>query len=134
MKTSCTWPELQTFSFTVMAFRNLSSSFNPFARNTRFNSVSKCLYRSLSSLPLTISPGSNELASNSLSWRNLQIATRALHRDGLVVVEDVLDHAVLDKLNEKMIADSCVLQSAGDESPYNYNKGFARTTEVYFSN
>lgn len=58
-----------------------------------------------------------------MSWKNLELATRAFHRDGLVVLEDVIDHAKLDYLNEKMVEDARTLQSLGDASPYNYNKG-----------
>ena len=79
--------------------------------------------RNLSSLPITIPVSSQEVASKALSWPNLERATRALHRDGLVVLEDVIDHDVLDMLNVKMVEDSLTLQAAGDASPYNYNKG-----------
>jgi hypothetical protein len=80
--------------------------------------------RSLSSLPLSVKPSSDELSTNTLSWRNLQIASRALHRDGLVVLENVLDTARLDNLNEKMVQDARFLQAGGDKSPFNYNKGY----------
>lgn len=77
----------------------------------------------LSPLPLSVTPTPQELSDQRLSWRNLELATRALHRDGLVVIEDVIEHAKLDFLNHKMIQDALVLQSAGDQSPYNFNKG-----------
>lgn len=77
----------------------------------------------LGSLPLYVTPTPQELSDQRLSWRNLELATRALHRDGLVVIEDIIDHAKLDWLNQKMIQDALVLQSAGDQSPYNFNKG-----------
>lgn len=64
------------------------------------------------------------MSSGSLSWKNLELATRSLHRDGLVVLEDVIDHAKLDFLNQQMVVDAQILQSAGDV-PYNYNKGLA---------
>lgn len=79
--------------------------------------------RMLSSLPIVIKVSSQEVASNSLSLQNLELATRALHRDGLVVLEDVIDHAKLDKLNIKMSTDTTFLQSKGDAGPFNYNKG-----------
>ncbi len=81
------------------------------------------LRRTLSSLPISVKVSPQELASKSLTWQNLELATRALHRDGLVVLEDVIDHKKLDTLNIKMAEDAAVLQSAGDASPYNYNKG-----------
>ena len=83
----------------------------------------KPFLRSLSSLPIAVKVSPQEVSSNSLTWQNLELATRALHRDGLVVLEDVIDHAKLDRLNDKMAEDARTLQSAGDASPYNYNKG-----------
>ncbi|KAI9689429.1 MAG: hypothetical protein M1822_010080 [Bathelium mastoideum] len=54
-----------------------------------------------------------------------------------MVLENVLDHAVLDALNQRMVADARVLQSAGENSPYNYNKGNIQQdpplVEEYFS-
>ncbi|KAF2494558.1 phytanoyl-CoA dioxygenase family protein [Lophium mytilinum] len=79
--------------------------------------------KSLSSLPLSIKPSPSENSTGLLSWRNLQTATRALHRDGLVVIEDVIDPNTIDHLNTKLVSDARTLQSAGDASPYNYNKG-----------
>lgn len=77
----------------------------------------------LSSTPISISISPEEVASQRLSLHNLELATRALHRDGLVVLKDVVEHSKLDRLNEKMVKDAVILQSAGDDSPFNYNKG-----------
>ena len=66
---------------------------------------------------------SQEILGKQLSCRNLELAIRALHRDGLVVIENVIDHSKLDSLNERMTEDARILQSADDASPYNYNKG-----------
>ncbi|KAF1936336.1 phytanoyl-CoA dioxygenase family protein [Clathrospora elynae] len=91
---------------------------------------------SLSSTPLSILPSASELKNGSLSQRNQEIAVRALSRDGLVVLEDLIDHAVLDRLNEKMVKDAYELQ-ARKSSPYNYNKGNIQQdpplTEEWFS-
>lgn len=76
----------------------------------------------LSPTPIAIAPTSTELKNGALGRQNLEIAIRALTRDGLVVVEDLVDHAILDRLNEKMVKDAYELQSRKD-SPYNYNKG-----------
>jgi hypothetical protein len=86
-------------------------------------SSTKSFPRSLSSLPIAVKVSPQEVASDSLTWQNLELATRALHRDGLVVLEDVIDHAKLDRLNIKMAEDAHTLQSKGDASPFNYNKG-----------
>jgi hypothetical protein len=43
--------------------------------------------------------------------------------DGLVVLEDVIEHSKLDFLNEKMVSDALSLQGLGDKGPYNYNRG-----------
>ncbi|RFU27077.1 hypothetical protein B7463_g9275, partial [Scytalidium lignicola] len=77
----------------------------------------------LSSLPVVVHVSPSEVAAKRLTWKNLELATRAFHRDGLVVLEDVIDHSKLDALNKKMIEDAAILQAAGDASPYNYNKG-----------
>ena len=77
----------------------------------------------LPSEPLSIQVSEFELSSGRLNDQNLEIATRALHRDGLIVLENMVDHAKLDKLNEKMVKDAYELQSRGEDSPYNYNRG-----------
>lgn len=80
--------------------------------------------KKLSSLPITVSVSQSEALKGSLSWQNLELATRAIHRDGLVVLKDaVTDHSQLDILNERMLNDAKQLQNRGEDSPYNYNKG-----------
>jgi hypothetical protein len=91
----------------------------------------------LSSTPISILPTTAELKHGSLSQRNLEIAIRALSRDGLVVLENMVDHAVLDRLNKKTVQDAYELQARKD-SPFNYNKGNIQQdppmTETWFSN
>jgi len=65
----------------------------------------------------------SELTSGQLSARNLELAVRVLHLDGLVVVENAIPVAELDKLNEKMVQDARYLQSLGAKGPFNYNQG-----------
>lgn len=77
---------------------------------------------SLTSTPISIKPSSTELESGRLDQKNLEIAIRALQRDGLVVLEDLVPHSMLDKLNKKMVEDAYELQKKKD-SPYNYHKG-----------
>lgn len=74
-------------------------------------------------MPITIPVSPTEVSSKRLNLKNLELATRALHQDGLVVLEGVIDHLKLDVLNQKMVQDAMVLQAAGDASPFNYNKG-----------
>jgi hypothetical protein len=76
----------------------------------------------LSSTPISIVPSPSELKNSQLNQRNLEIAIRALSCDGLVVIEDLVPHATLDRLNVKMVEDAYELQSRKD-SPFNYNKG-----------
>jgi hypothetical protein len=76
----------------------------------------------LSSTPISIIPSPPEIQSGVLSQRNLEIAVRALSRDGLVLLENMVDHGTLDRLNAKMVEDAYELQSRKD-SPFNYNKG-----------
>jgi hypothetical protein len=77
----------------------------------------------LSSLPKIVHVSPEEKSSGNLTWKNLELANRALHHDGLVVLENAISHDKLDPLNKKMVEDARKLQAAGDESPYNYNKG-----------
>ncbi|KEQ68392.1 hypothetical protein M436DRAFT_58482 [Aureobasidium namibiae CBS 147.97] len=79
--------------------------------------------RNLSSSPVTVHITSQEIAARKLGWHNLEMATRALHRDGLVVLQDVIEHSKLDALNSTMIRDAYKLQALGDDGPFNYNKG-----------
>jgi hypothetical protein len=76
----------------------------------------------LSSSPISVVPSNAEIQNGLLNQRNLEIAVRALARDGLVVLENMVDHATLDRLNAKMVEDAYELQSRKD-SPFNYNKG-----------
>ncbi|EUC33792.1 hypothetical protein COCCADRAFT_4725 [Bipolaris zeicola 26-R-13] len=91
----------------------------------------------LSSTPISVVPSASEIKNGALNQRNLEIAIRALARDGLVVLEDMVDHAVLDRLNKKMVQDAYELQARKD-SPFNYNKGNIQQdppmTEEWFSN
>lgn len=75
-----------------------------------------------SSLPVTISPSKDEVDHLQLSPQNLEIAIRSLHKDGLVVIENVVGHASLDALNKVMIRDAYALRDKPD-SPFNYNPG-----------
>lgn len=76
----------------------------------------------LPSTPISIVPSSSELDAKQLNQRNLEIAIRALSRDGFVVLENMVDHVTLDRLDVKMVYDAYELQARKD-SPYNYNKG-----------
>lgn len=76
-----------------------------------------------SSLPVTIKPTAEELASGQLGSRNLEVAVRSLHLDGLVVIASVIPHDDLDHINAKMIQDARTLQARGKDSPFNYNVG-----------
>ena len=85
--------------------------------------------------PISIQVSPSEINNGYLSQKNLEITTRALQRDGLVVLEDVIPHEILDKLNTKMVEDAYDLQSRKD-SPFNYHKGNIQQdpllTEEYF--
>jgi hypothetical protein len=72
--------------------------------------------------PISIKVTNDEIQVQKLNWQNLEIATRGLHRDGLIVLENTIPHSTLDKLNSKMVQDAYTLQNKKD-SPYNYNRG-----------
>lgn len=84
--------------------------------------ITLLLEMTLQPTPIAVKPSAQELRDGKLSQRNLEIAIRALARDGLVVLEDLVESKSLDKLNEKMVQDAYHLQSQRD-SPFNYNKG-----------
>ncbi|KAJ2903068.1 hypothetical protein MKZ38_010489 [Zalerion maritima] len=73
--------------------------------------------------PVTIHPSPSEIRAQRLSDRNLETAVRHVHKDGLVVVEDVIPHDQLDLLNTKMVQDARSLQARGEDGPFNYNLG-----------
>ncbi|OJJ64001.1 hypothetical protein ASPSYDRAFT_84035 [Aspergillus sydowii CBS 593.65] len=77
----------------------------------------------LPSYPTSVRPSRPEIQNARLSPQNLEIAIRSLHRDGLVVVEDVIPHDCLTRLNDKMVKDAYALQARKEDSPYNYNPG-----------
>lgn len=79
--------------------------------------------RFASTYPVAIKPSRDELSNGRLGPRNLEKSIRALHEDGLVVIEDAIPHDDLDRLNVKMVKDALHLQSRGKDMPYNYNVG-----------
>lgn len=70
----------------------------------------------------SIKASHEEVQQGRLNERNLELAVRHLYEDGLVVVENVIDHDVLDHLNHKMVEDAMLLSGRGENSPFNYNK------------
>lgn len=79
--------------------------------------------RSISNVPVTIRPTSDEVKNKMLQPHNLETAVRHLHLDGVVIIEDVVDLEHLDYLNAKMVDDARALQALGDAGPFNYNQG-----------
>jgi hypothetical protein len=77
----------------------------------------------MSEYPVSIRASQTEALKGRLSPQNLQIAIRNLHHDGLIVVENVIDHSKLDALNEVMVRDAFALQAKKENIPFNYNKG-----------
>lgn len=78
---------------------------------------------SISNKPTTVKPTLNEVSAGRLGERHLEKAVRSLHEDGLVVISNLVPHADLDHLNEKMVKDARTLQARGKDMPYNYNVG-----------
>ena len=77
----------------------------------------------LTSHPTSILPSEDEIKNARLSHHNLEVAMHSLHRDGLVVVENVIPHDCLNRLNKKMVDDAYSLRSKKGDSPFNYNPG-----------
>jgi len=82
----------------------------------------------LSISPTRITPTPREIHESKLSSQNVERALYALHFDGLVVLENVVDHTHLSILNDAMAKDTEFLASLGEESPYNYHQG----TSTYY--
>ena len=74
-------------------------------------------------VPVSITPSSEELDEGILTARNLEIAIRALHQDGLVIIRDVYHHEDLDKLNQVMVRDALKMAELGDAGPKNFHPG-----------
>ncbi|KAJ5128487.1 hypothetical protein N7448_002207 [Penicillium atrosanguineum] len=73
------------------------------------------------SQPISIKPTKKEIQNGRLGPRNLELAIRSLYQDGLVVVNDVIPHDMLHRLNEKMVKDAHELYGRKEDSPFNYN-------------
>lgn len=71
----------------------------------------------------SIKPDQDEIRQGRLSERNLELAVRHVLRDGVVVVENAIDHSLLDDLNKKMAEDAIRLRSRDKNVPFNYNQG-----------
>ncbi|KAH7214832.1 hypothetical protein DER44DRAFT_762727 [Fusarium oxysporum] len=102
-------------SFIMLRAQKLSSAFAKHART--FATVTQPPQVGV------VRPSAQEVKNWTLDSRNLEKAVRHMHRDGLVVVEDVVPHEDIDILNKKMIEDAHTLQARGDKGPFNYNKG-----------
>lgn len=99
------------------------SSYCSTVRSLSSVSPPKRVLRTITGQVPSIKPNSEEARAGKLTERNLERAVRAVLQDGLVVVENAIEHSYLDKLNKKMMEDSKYLSSLGDKSPFNYNKG-----------
>lgn len=70
--------------------------------------------------PHAITPSDKERKAGLYSARNLQRVLGGLHRDGLVVLKDVIDVKLIDALNEVMCADAERLV-ADPKQEFNHN-------------
>jgi hypothetical protein len=73
--------------------------------------------------PISVAASSSERTRGKLSDQNLEKAVRQVHHDGIVIVQDAIETELLDKLNDRMVADALSLRSRGKDSPFNYNQG-----------
>ncbi|KAL7756839.1 hypothetical protein ACKLNR_013832 [Fusarium oxysporum f. sp. zingiberi] len=72
--------------------------------------------------PTIIRLNDDELVSKTVQSHNLQKALEALNEDGLIVIENAIDPAHLDKLNERMLSDAKKLR-ARKTTHVNFNPG-----------
>jgi len=69
----------------------------------------------MSPTALLIKASRNEARQELLLERHSELAVRHAHQDSIVVVEDILEHGVLDSLNHKA-EERALLLSAGTET------------------
>lgn len=81
------------------------------------------IHRSVSNQVHKIRTSRGEVQTGRLTERSLEEAVRSILQDGIVVIENVIDHDHLDKLNDRMVIDSIQLSNMGEKSPFNYNQG-----------
>lgn len=98
----------------------LSRFFRP-CRTTPALAKTTRLLSTAGSSPIAISPSKSEIRNGRLSPQNLEVAMRSLHHDGLVLVNNVVPHDMLDRLNKKMVQDAYELYARKENSPFNYN-------------
>ncbi|WWC87480.1 uncharacterized protein L201_002370 [Kwoniella dendrophila CBS 6074] len=72
-----------------------------------------------------------ERSTYRLSQRSLQTALEAMHRDGVLVIEDIVDKKAIDRLNERMKKDAITLMERGEDGPFNYNLGNLQQSPPY---
>ena len=92
-----------------------------FIHQTKIRALSTS--KPLMAQPAVVRASFTERARGKLSQQKLQIAVRQIHHDGLVVIQDAVNTDLLDKLNDRMVADALDLRSRGKDSPFNYNPG-----------
>ena len=85
--------------------------------------VSTMGVRTVSQQPFAIKASHEEVLNGQLTEQHLEQAVRHILKDGLVVVENAIEHSVIDKLNDKMVEDAKYLRSLGEKGPFNYNPG-----------
>ncbi|KAL3426458.1 phytanoyl-CoA dioxygenase [Phlyctema vagabunda] len=73
--------------------------------------------------PTVIYASEAEVAVGTLTQNNLEVAIRALHHDGIIIVENACRHESLDKLNGRMVEDASKLEALGDKRLFNFIKG-----------
>jgi hypothetical protein len=78
-----------------------------------------------------MTPSRDELLNARLSQRHTQTALEAFNRDGLVVIEDVVSHEDIDRLNDVMVRDAHRLMARGKDGPFNYNLGNLQQSPPY---
>lgn len=70
-----------------------------------------------------ITPSTDEVSQGKLTDQHLETAIKALYEDGIVIINDVYDHADLDVINEGMLRDAKRIAEMGDDAPKNFHRG-----------
>lgn len=72
-------------------------------------------YATVSPYPISLRPSIHEIQSGRLTKKNVQAGLEAFQRDGVVVLENVVHHRAIDKLNATMQEDAKILLARGED-------------------
>lgn len=86
--------------------------------------------------PVEVAPSTEEIARGRLNDANIKLFLSGMHRDGIVILKDVIDPSHLDAINRFMVADTVAeLQKEGLHTNFgveNLQQGPPLTPELFY--